>query len=99
MSLRAARTRRACADDPRAWLAWLGERGIGPARGGPGPRRLAGDRAARGRRGGLQRAAAAVRLLLHNALRVDEACAADMTDLGADAGRRVLVVTRRLWPS
>jgi integrase len=31
-------------------------------------------------------------LLLHNALRVDEACAAD---LGADAGHRVLRVTRK----
>lgn len=28
------------------------------------------------------RTAVAVRLLLHNALRVDEACAADVTDLG-----------------
>jgi integrase/recombinase XerD len=28
MSLRAARTRRAYAGDLRAWLAWLGERGI-----------------------------------------------------------------------
>jgi hypothetical protein len=30
-----------------------------------------------------------IRLLLHNALRVDEACAADVTDLGVDAGHRV----------
>jgi integrase len=41
------------------------------------------------------RTAAAVRLLLHNALRVDEACAADIADLGADAGHRVLRVTRK----
>ena len=34
------------------------------------------------------RTAAVVRLLLHNALRVDEACAADVADLGADAGHR-----------
>jgi site-specific recombinase XerD len=38
------------------------------------------------------RTAAVIRLLLHNALRVDEACAAD---LGADAGHRVLRVTRK----
>ena len=36
-----------------------------------------------------------IRLLLHNALRVDEACAADVADLGADAGHRVLGVTRK----
>lgn len=36
------------------------------------------------------RTALAVRLLLHNALRVDEACAADLADLGADRGHRVL---------
>jgi integrase/recombinase XerD len=41
------------------------------------------------------RTAAAIRLLLHNALRVDEACAADAADLGADAGHRVLRVTRK----
>ena len=41
------------------------------------------------------RTAAVIRLLLHNALRVDEACAADVTDLGADAGHRVLRVTRK----
>ena len=35
------------------------------------------------------RSAAVIRLLLHNALRVDEACAADVTDLGVDAGHRV----------
>ena len=39
------------------------------------------------------RTAAVIRLLVHNALRVDEACAADVTDLGADAGHRVLRVT------
>jgi integrase/recombinase XerD len=32
------------------------------------------------------RTAAVIRLLLHNGLRVDEACAADVADLGADAG-------------
>jgi site-specific recombinase XerD len=41
------------------------------------------------------RTAAVIRLLLHNALRVDEACAADIADLGADAGHRVLRVTRK----
>jgi site-specific recombinase XerD len=41
------------------------------------------------------RTAAAIRLLLHNALRVDEACAADVAGLGADAGHRVLRVTRK----
>src|SRR5262249_58491999 len=41
------------------------------------------------------RNAAAVRLLLHNALRVDEACAVDVADLGTDAGHRVLRVTRK----
>ena len=41
------------------------------------------------------RTAAVIRLLVHNALRVDEACAADVTDLGADAGHRVLLVTRK----
>ena len=41
------------------------------------------------------RTAAVIRLLLHNALRVDEACAADVTDLGADAGHRVLRVIRK----
>ncbi len=34
------------------------------------------------------RTAAVIRLLLHNALRVDEACAADIADLGADVGHR-----------
>jgi site-specific recombinase XerD len=41
------------------------------------------------------RTAAVIRLLLHNALRVGEACAADIADLGADAGHRVLRVTRK----
>ena len=41
------------------------------------------------------RTAAVIRLLLHNALRVDEACATDVADLGADAGHRVLRVTRK----
>jgi integrase/recombinase XerD len=34
------------------------------------------------------RTAAVVRLLLHNALRVDEACAADIADLGEDSGHQ-----------
>ena len=41
------------------------------------------------------RTAAVVRLLVHNALRVDEACAADVADLGADTGHRVLRVLRK----
>ena len=41
------------------------------------------------------RTVAVIRLLVHNALRVDEACAADVTDLGADAGHRVLRVIRK----
>jgi integrase/recombinase XerD len=41
------------------------------------------------------RTAVVVRLLLHNALRVDEACAADVTDLGEDSGHRVLRVVRK----
>jgi site-specific recombinase XerD len=41
------------------------------------------------------RTAAAVRLLLHNALRVDEACVADVADLGEDSGHRVLRVVRK----
>ncbi len=41
------------------------------------------------------RTAAAVRLLLHNALRVDEACAADVADLGEDSRHRVLRVVRK----
>jgi integrase len=36
-----------------------------------------------------------LRLLLHNALRVDQACGADVADLGADTGHRVLRVTRK----
>ena len=47
------------------------------------------------------RTAAAVRLL-HNALRVDEACAAGVADLGEDSGHRVLRVVRNhgapYWP-
>ena len=41
------------------------------------------------------RTAAVIRLLVHNALRVDEACAADVADLGADVGHRVLRVIRK----
>lgn len=41
------------------------------------------------------RAAAAVRLLLHNALRVDELAAADVTDLGHNRGHRILRLTRK----
>ena len=42
------------------------------------------------------RTAAVVRLLLlHNALRVDETCAADIADLGEDSGHRVLRVVRK----
>ena len=41
------------------------------------------------------RTAAVVRLLLHNALRVDEACATDIADLGEDSGHRVLRVVRK----
>lgn len=44
----------------------------------PGPHRL--------------RTAVIVRLLLHNALRVDEACTADLADLGADRGHVVLQI-------
>ena len=36
-----------------------------------------------------------VRLLRHNALRVDEACAADIADLSKDSGHRVLRVVRK----
>lgn len=39
--------------------------------------------------------AAVVMLLLHNALRVDGACAADIADLGDNAGRWVLRVVRK----
>ena len=41
------------------------------------------------------RTAAVIRLLVHNALRVDEACGADVADLGTDTGHRVLRVTRK----
>ena len=41
------------------------------------------------------RTAAVVRLLLHNALRVDETCAADVADLREDSGHRVLRVVRK----
>jgi site-specific recombinase XerD len=41
------------------------------------------------------RTAAAVRMLLHLGLRVDELAAADVTDLGHDLGHRVLTVTRK----
>ena len=36
-----------------------------------------------------------VRLLLHNALRVDEVCTANIADLGVDSGHRVLRVVRK----
>lgn len=39
------------------------------------------------------RTRAVVRLLLHNALRVDELAAADIADLGHDRGHRVLLIT------
>jgi integrase/recombinase XerD len=38
------------------------------------------------------RSAAVIRLLLHNALRVDEALGADIADLGIDRGHQVLTV-------
>lgn len=41
------------------------------------------------------RTAAVVRLLLHTALRVDEACSADIADLSEDSGHRVLRVVRK----
>jgi integrase/recombinase XerD len=41
------------------------------------------------------RTAAVIRLLLHNALRVDEACAVGIADLVEDSGHRVLRVTRK----
>ncbi len=41
------------------------------------------------------RSAAAIRLLLHQGLRVDELTAADTTDLGHDRGHRILTVTRK----
>ena len=39
--------------------------------------------------------AAAVRLLLHNALRADDACSVDIADLSEDSGHRVLRVVRK----
>ena len=41
------------------------------------------------------RSAAAVRLLLHQGLRVDELCGADVADLGHDRGHQTLTVTRK----
>ena len=41
------------------------------------------------------RTAAVIRLLLHNALRVDQAWAADVADLGADADHPVLRMARK----
>jgi integrase/recombinase XerD len=41
------------------------------------------------------RTAAAVRVLLHNSLRVDELCQAGVADLGHDKGHRVLTVARK----
>jgi integrase/recombinase XerD len=41
------------------------------------------------------RTAAALRVLLHNSLRVDELCQADVADLGHDKGHRVLTVARK----
>lgn len=41
------------------------------------------------------RSAAAIRLLLHQGLRVDELTAADTGDLGHDRGHRILTVTRK----
>jgi integrase/recombinase XerD len=38
------------------------------------------------------RSAAVIRLLLHNALRVDEALGADIADMGSDRGHQVLTV-------
>ncbi|HEV2371387.1 MAG TPA: hypothetical protein VGS19_04380 [Streptosporangiaceae bacterium] len=46
----------------------------------------------RTRRPGALRSVAVVRLLLHNALRVHEACGADIADLAEDRGHRVLGV-------
>ena len=159
-SLRAARTRRACAADVRGWLGWLTERGVDVldagrvhvdlwaaaqqdrgAESSTVRRRLSAlssfyrycaahdlvdriptvgvarpmvdpdytatiglDRdqaralvAAADADQGPQalRTAAVIRLLLHNGLRVDEACAADVADLGTDTGHRVLRVTRK----
>ena len=159
-SLRSPRTRRAYCGDLRAWLSWLGERGVDVldagrvhvdlwvagqqergAQAASVRRRLSAlssfyrycaahsltgriptegvarpvvdpdytvtvglDRdqaralvAAADRDHGPQalRTAAVIRLLLHNALRVDEACAANVTDLGTDTGHRVLRVIRK----
>jgi integrase/recombinase XerD len=44
------------------------------------------------------RAAAAIRLLLHQGLRVDELARADVTDLGHDRGHQILTVTRKGGP-
>ena len=41
------------------------------------------------------RNALVIRLLLHNGLRVDELCQADINDLGNDRGHRVLTVVRK----
>jgi site-specific recombinase XerD len=41
------------------------------------------------------RTAEIIRLLLHNGLRVDELCAADIADLGHDRGHRTLAVVRK----
>ena len=159
-SLRSPRTRRAYFGDLRAWLSWLGERGVDVldagrvhvdlwvagqqergAQAASVRRRLSAlssfyrycaahsltgriptegvarpvvdpdytvtvglDRdqaralvSAADRDHGPQalRTAAVIRLLLHNALRVDEACAANVTDLGTDTGHRVLRVIRK----
>ena len=79
--------------------------GRGPAGGGSGLHRHGGPGPGPGPRPGRRRradtgaqalrTAAVVRLLLHNALRVDEACAADVADLGEDSGHRVLRVVRK----
>ena len=55
---------------------------------GPGADRGRGRR----RRPGPVASAAAIRLLLHNALRVDEVLGADIADLGTDRGHQVLTV-------
>jgi len=41
------------------------------------------------------RSAAAIRLLLHQGLRIDELTTADVSDLGHDRGHRILTVTRK----
>lgn len=89
---RSVRTRRAYAGDLAAWLDWLTARGIdvlaartrgllAAADTDTGPTRL--------------RAAAAIRLLLHQGLRVDELARASVADLGHDRGHRTLTVTRK----